>query len=136
MILEKMRSYLWKLELGFWTYSLMCFLGPSGPNVVFWPQTPKSWNFLTYHILLESFYHSGENEVLSMKIGARVLDLWLDKSLAKSFWPKLPWTSILAPDPKCHSFEIQIFFMSSSINFAWNKYLFSNFGSFLINLWV
>ena len=39
-------------------------------------------------ILLDSFYDSRENEVLFVKIGARVLDLWLDKSLAKCFGPK------------------------------------------------
>ena len=34
MILEKMRSCLWGLQLGFWTNGLIGFLGPSGPNVV------------------------------------------------------------------------------------------------------
>ena len=128
-----MRSCLWKLELGFWTCGLICFLSPSGLNININISGLIFWDIM---ILSDSCYNFREKEVLSMKIGIRVLDLWLDKSLAKSFWPKLPWTSILAPDPKCHSFEIQIFFMSSSINFAWNKYLFSNFGSFLINLWV
>ena len=41
-ILEKMRSYFWKLKLGFWTYGLIHFLGPIGPNVVSRPQKPKS----------------------------------------------------------------------------------------------
>ena len=36
-------------------------------------------------ILLDSYCDSGENEVLFVKIGARVLDLWLDTS----FGPKL-----------------------------------------------
>ena len=38
MILEKMRSCLWKLELGFWAYSLICLLpkalGPNCPKLV------------------------------------------------------------------------------------------------------
>ena len=33
---------------------------------------------LRYHVLSELFYGSRENEVLSVKIGARILDLWLD----------------------------------------------------------
>ena len=34
MILEKMRLCLWKLQLWFWAYDLIPFLGPSGPSVV------------------------------------------------------------------------------------------------------
>ena len=34
MISEKMMACLWKLQLRFWTYSLIHLLGPSGPNVV------------------------------------------------------------------------------------------------------
>ena len=41
-------------------------------------------------ILLASCYGSGENEVLFLKIRAKILDLWLDKSLAKGFRVKLP----------------------------------------------
>ena len=37
MILEKMRSCLWKLQLGFWTYGLIHFLGPAKwPKCSFW----------------------------------------------------------------------------------------------------
>ena len=49
MILEKMRSCLWKLEPGFWTYGSIHVLGPSGPNVVSRPQVPKSIDFLRFH---------------------------------------------------------------------------------------
>ena len=49
MILEKMRSCLWKIELVFWAYGLICLLGPSDPNVVSEPQTPRSRNFLRLH---------------------------------------------------------------------------------------
>ena len=56
MILEKMRSCLWKLELWFWTYSWIHSLGPSGPNVVSKPQAPRSiiffWHFKVYWIYL------------------------------------------------------------------------------------
>ena len=37
-------------------------------------------------ILLDSYYDSGENEVVVVKIGARVLDLWFNTS----FGLKLP----------------------------------------------
>ena len=41
-------------------------------------------------ILLDSSHDSSENEVLFVKIEARVLDIWLDKCFAKVFGPKLP----------------------------------------------
>lgn len=44
-------------------------------------------------ILLDLCYNSGENEVLIVKIGDRVLDLWLDKFHAKGYGRKLPVTS-------------------------------------------
>ena len=48
MILKKMRSYLRKLEPEFWTYGLIYPLRPSRANVVFRPQTPKTWDVLTF----------------------------------------------------------------------------------------
>ena len=62
-------------------------LGPSGPNVVSRSQIPMSRNFLDFMILLNSFHDFWENEVLFVKIGARVLDLWLDLSSGPK-WPK------------------------------------------------
>ena len=79
-ILKKMRSCLSKLEPGFWTYGWICLLGPSGPNVVFRSQAPRSRHFLRFHILLDLSYDSWENVILFVKTGARVLDLWLDTS--------------------------------------------------------
>ena len=66
------------------------FLGPSDPNVVLGPRPPSYRIFWDIMILLDSCYASGENEVLFVKIGARILALWLDKSLPKGFRPKLP----------------------------------------------
>ena len=48
MILEKMRSCFRKLKLGFWTYGLIHLLGPSGPDVISRPQTPRSQFFLRF----------------------------------------------------------------------------------------
>ena len=42
--------------------------------------------FRDFIILLDSYYESGENEVLFVKNGARVPDLWLDLS----FGPEVP----------------------------------------------
>ena len=83
MILKKMRSCLWKLETGFWTYGWIHLLGPSDPNVVSTPQVAMSRHFM---ILLDSFHDSWKNEVLFVKIGAWVLNLWLDTTWHK--WPK------------------------------------------------
>ena len=41
-------------------------------------------------ILMDSFYDSGKNEVLFVKIGAMVLDLQRDMSFAKGFGLNLP----------------------------------------------
>ena len=146
MILEKMRSCLWKLEPGFWTYGWIRLLGPSDPTIMLRPQTTRSRYILKFHdfigfissflrkwhpvcenrsqgsgfmagyvfwvqaahmyflsprpqdqeifqdfiILLDSSHNSWKNEVLFVKIGARVLELWFDKSFEKSFGPKLP----------------------------------------------
>ena len=51
-------------------------------------------------IILDSYYDSGENEVLFVKIGARVLDLWLDTSSG----PKLPNYNFKASDHKVKTF--------------------------------
>ena len=52
------------------------------------------------NLLSESFYNFGEKEVLSVKIGAKVVDLWLDMF----FGPKWPKCSFYAPDPKIKKF--------------------------------
>ena len=54
--------------------------GPKWPkaNVVSKPQTLKPKTFLRQKVLLDSSYDSVENEVLFVKIWARVLHLWLD----------------------------------------------------------
>ena len=41
-------------------------------------------------ILMDSFYDSGKNEVLFVKIGVMVLNLQLNMCFDKGFWPKLP----------------------------------------------
>ena len=43
--------------------------------------------FSKFRILLDSSYDFGENEVLLVKIGARVPDIWLDMSFGPK-WPK------------------------------------------------
>ena len=48
MNLDKIRSCMWKLVVGFRSYGLIRLLGPSGSNVVSSPQTPKSRNFLRW----------------------------------------------------------------------------------------
>ena len=55
----------------------MQFIGPRLQEVKFF------WNFM---ILLDIYYDSGENEVLLVKIGAKVQELRLDTS----FGPKFP----------------------------------------------
>ena len=50
-----------------------CLVGPSGPNVVFRPRPQDPSIFWDFMILLDSSHNSWENEVLFLKIEARVL---------------------------------------------------------------
>ena len=75
-------------------------MGPNSPNAVSMLQTLKSrfhWDII---ILLDSSYDSKENEVLFVKIGARVLELWLDMW----FEPKWPRCSFEPQSPKSRTF--------------------------------
>ena len=49
MIFEKMKPCLCKVKLGFRTYGLINLLGPSGPNAISSPQTPRSQFFFRFH---------------------------------------------------------------------------------------
>ena len=54
-------------------------------------------------ILLDLSYDFGENEILFVKIGARVPDIWLDKIL----WAQVAEMQFIAPRPQGHEiFEI------------------------------
>ena len=86
MILEKIRSCFRILEAGFQTYGLIHLLGHTCPKLVFRPQTPRSGYFSKFNNFIEFIYNFGENEDLFVKIGARILDIWLDMS----FGPKPP----------------------------------------------
>ena len=82
----------WENEVPFvkiWIGSgLMAWLrqlvGPSDPNVVSRPQTPRPIIFLRFNILLDSSQDSWENEVLILKIEASVPDWWLGSLLGQS----------------------------------------------------
>ena len=69
----------------------MWFQGPRPQGQIF---------FCGFIILLDYSHDSWENVVLPVKIGARFLDLWLDKSCEPN-WPKC---SFLAPGPKSRHF--------------------------------
>ena len=49
MILQKIRSGLWKLEIVFGTYGRIPLLDTRDPNIVSMSQTPKSSTFLRFH---------------------------------------------------------------------------------------
>ena len=104
MILDKMRSCMWKLVIGFRSYGMVRLLGTR-------PQSQRIfWDFM---ILMDSFYDSGKNEVLFVKNWSygSGLTAWYIHVLTKAFGPncsKLIWRP--HPDPKSHSSEIQKFF--------------------------
>ena len=49
IIFVKLMSCLQILELGFWTYGWICLLGPSGPNLICRPHTPRSRHFFRFY---------------------------------------------------------------------------------------
>ena len=105
MILEKMRSCLFKLGPGFWTYAWICLLGSGDPNVVSRPRPQGQQMFLVFMNLLDLSQRSWENEVLFVKTGARVLDFWL-----QVFQAHMAQILFLDPMPKVNkSFEISGF---------------------------
>lgn len=60
MILNKIRSYLWKLHLGFWIYGLLSLLGSTDPKLAFRSQAPNIDFFLMkkiFHIKLQKIFH-------------------------------------------------------------------------------
>ena len=83
MILEKMRSFLRKMELWFWIYSWIRLLCPSGSNVVSRSQAPRSINFLAFQNLLDSSYDSWKKRPC----------LWI---LEPGFWT-YGWIRLLSP---------------------------------------
>ena len=96
MILEKMRSCLWILEPGFWTYGWIRLLGPSHPNVVPRPQAPKSINFLRFHNF------NGFFSWFLRKWGL-VCENWSQGSWLVAgyiFWAKVAPMSFLGPRPQ------------------------------------
>ena len=107
MIMEKMKSCLWKLQLGFWSYGLIRLLSPSGTNVVSWPQTPRLNFFLRFHDFIGfiSWFLIKWDPVCQNC--SRVLDLWLDMFSG----PKWPKCSFWLLNPKVKTFfEISWFY--------------------------
>ena len=72
MILDRMKSYLWKLELGFWPYSLTNALCPSGSYLVSKPKTPRPRYFLRFNHLI-GFTLWFIKLVMFVEIGGRLL---------------------------------------------------------------
>ena len=61
-------------------YSLIILSGPGNTNLVSRPITQGQVTFSDLIILLHLTHDYGENELLLVKIAARVLVLWLDTS--------------------------------------------------------
>ena len=118
MILEKMRSCLWKLQLGFWTYGLIRLLGPSGPNVVSKAQTP--WSFF---LGFSCFYwiHPMIQEKIKSCLWKLELQIWtngLISSLPKDLEPNCLKLGFRPQTPNVIALGSQTFFMSISIKFC------------------
>ena len=73
MILNEMRSCTWKLVVGFRSYGLIRFSGPSNPNKISRPQIPKWQNFLRFHDFIQSnlWFWTKWSPVLKLMVGFR-----------------------------------------------------------------
>ena len=110
--------------------------GPIYPNVASRPQAPKSiffffffWDFI---ILLDCSHNSWENEVLLVKIGTKVLDLWLDKFCGPN-WLKC---SSQAPVLKVKFFWEFMSLLDLPHDSWENEVLFVNIGARVLDLWL
>ena len=134
-----MRSCLWILEPGFWTYGWVHLVGPIGPNVVSRPQAQRSRNFFRDFMgLLVCLMILEKMRSCLRKLEPRFWTYSLITPLPKALGLNCPNLDcpFQAPDHKHQSLGIWKFFISRSINFAPNMHLFSNFGPFLTKLWV
>ena len=91
------------------------------------------WDFM---ILLDFPDHSWENEVCLWKLEPGFWTYGLITPLPKALGPNCPKLVFRPQTTNVRVLGSEIFFISSSIKFAWNKLLFSNCGSFLTKLWV
>ena len=131
MVLEKMRSCLWKLQLGFWTYGLIRFLGPSGPNVVLGPKPQDQELFWDFLILLSLSNDSWENEALFVKIAARILDLWFNTFSG----PKWPKCSFWVLNPRSRHFWDFMILLNLAHDSWENEALFVKIAARILDLW-
>ena len=136
MILEKMRSCLWKLKLGFWTCVWIHPVGPSGPNVGSKAPGPKfkthfqiSWFYWIHLIILE------KTGSCLWKLELGFSTTGLIRHLPKAFGPNCAKV-VFRPQIPNVFWDLKFFSCQAAYNFASNKLLFSNFRSILIKLWV
>ena len=128
-----MKSCLWKLQQGFWSYGLIRLLSRSGTNAVSRPQTPRSNFFRDFMILLDSSHDSWENEVLFVKIAARVLDVWLDTFSG----PKWPKCSFWVLKPQGQEFFWDFMILLDSSHDSWeNDGLFVKIAAMALDIWL
>ena len=133
MIAEKIKLCLWKLELRFWTYGLIHLLGPSGPNAVFKPQTPRSTNFLKFHNFIGFISQF-------LKKGSPVCENW---SLCSEliiwfiFWTQVAQMQLLGPTVQSQdNFWDSLTLMDSSHDSWVNEALFVEIGVRVLDLWL
>ena len=94
----------------YWTH-------PYSRSITKWQRIENSWKI----------------EVLFVKIGVRVLDLWLDTSS----WPKWPKCSFYAPEPQDQEFFWDFIIVLDSSRDSWeNEVLFVKIGTRDMDLWL
>ena len=132
MIIEKMKSCLWKLQLGFWSYGLIRLLSPSGANVVSRPQT-------------RSIFFSRLHDFIAFM-------LWFFKKWGPLYencgcssghmawyisWAQVAQTYFLGPKPKGQEIFWDFMILLDSPNDSWeNDVMFVKISGRVLDLWL
>ena len=82
-----MGSCLWKIESEFRTYGFLSLLDQIGPKRVIKPQASRWRHILVLYKLIGFLLEFWLKWGLFVKIGAKDLDFWLDKTFGPK-WPK------------------------------------------------
>ena len=88
LILDKMRSFLWQLELRFWIYGVIKIWGPIDPNVVTTLQILGWKLILIFDEFIRFTFWFWIKWGFLLKIAARFLGLWFGKFFSQ-ICPKL-----------------------------------------------
>ena len=108
---------LWEMELGFWSYVLICFVGSSSQNVASSPKIPKSWSFLRYNDFIGIFFWFWRKR-------SPVCEKWSYFSGIMAwhvFWVQVGQMNFLGRRPQNHEFFLRFHKFIGLVLWFWRK---------------